>query len=105
MRIVESQAIRAAIGEPEALASAQIAFQALADKAVELPPPMGLGVPAVEGEVHVKSAHLLGSPIFAVKIATGFYRNVAQGLPSGAGLILVFDARTGFPLALLDDGG
>ncbi len=66
---------------------------------------MGLDIPDVEGEVHVKSAYLRGAPIFAVKIASGFYRNVARGLPTGAGLILVFDAATGFPLALLDDHG
>jgi ornithine cyclodeaminase len=66
---------------------------------------MGLSVPEVEGEVHVKSAYLAGAPIFAVKIATGFYKNTVRGLPSGSGLILVFDAATGFPLALLDDGG
>lgn len=105
MQIVREEAIRAAIREPEALASAEKAFRALADGAVHLPPPMGLSVPEVEGEVHVKSAHLVGSPIFAVKIATGFYQNTARGLPSGTGLILVFDAETGFPLALLDDHG
>jgi ornithine cyclodeaminase len=70
---------------------------------LELPPPMGLSVPDVEGEVHVKSAYLRGAPIFAVKIASGFYQNVQRGLPSGSGLILVFDAVTGFPSLLLDD--
>ncbi|KPK81208.1 MAG: hypothetical protein AMS25_07310 [Gemmatimonas sp. SM23_52] len=105
MRILLEEAIRAAIREPEALASAEKAFAALASGAVQLPPPMGFSVPEVAGEVHVKSAYLAGSPIFAVKIATGFYQNTARGLPSGAGMILVFDAETGFPLAVLDDHG
>ncbi len=105
MLIIDEADIRAAIREPEALASAEKAFRALAEGAVELPLPMGLEIPEVEGEVHVKSAYLKGSPIFAVKVASGFYQNAAHGLPSGSGLILVFDASTGFPSALLDDHG
>jgi ornithine cyclodeaminase len=105
MRIAPETAIRAAIGPAEALASAELAFSALARGQVELPPPMGLEVPAVDGEVHVKSAYLNGAPIFAVKIATGFYRNAQRGLATGSGLVLVFDADTGFPSLLLDDRG
>jgi ornithine cyclodeaminase/alanine dehydrogenase-like protein (mu-crystallin family) len=105
MRVIEEEAIRAAIKEPEALASAEVAFRAMAEGRVQLPPPMGLDIPEVAGEVHVKSAYLTGAPIFAVKIASGFYQNVAKGLPSGAGLILVFDAGTGFPEVLLADNG
>jgi ornithine cyclodeaminase len=105
MQIIDEAEIRAAIKEPEALASAEKAFRAMAEGGVELPPPMGLEVPEAQGEVHVKSAYLRGSRIFAVKIASGFYGNVERGLPSGSGLILVFDATTGFPLALLADNG
>ncbi len=105
MRVIGESEIREAIREAEALASAEKAFRALAEGAVELPPPMGLSVPEARGEVHVKSAYLAGAPIFAVKIASGFYRNVERGLPTGSGLILVFDADTGFPAALLADNG
>ncbi|MGD2152677.1 MAG: hypothetical protein PVG79_05370 [Gemmatimonadales bacterium] len=105
MRVVEEAEIRAAVKEPEALASAEKAFRAMAEGGVALPPPMGLEVTEARGEVHVKSAYLKGSPIFAVKIASGFYGNVERGLPSGSGLILVFDATTGFPAALLADNG
>jgi ornithine cyclodeaminase/alanine dehydrogenase-like protein (mu-crystallin family) len=105
MRVVDEATIRSAVREEEALQAAEIAFRALAENRVELPPPMGLDFPDVEGEVHVKSAYLKGAPIFAVKIASGFYRNATLGLPSGSGLILVFDALTGFPVLLLDDHG
>jgi ornithine cyclodeaminase/alanine dehydrogenase-like protein (mu-crystallin family) len=105
VKIVDEQSVRAAIKETEALVSAENAFRALAEGRVQLPPPMGLEIPDVEGEIHVKAAYLEGSPIFAVKIASGFYQNTARGLPSGSGLILVFDAVTGFPRALLADNG
>jgi ornithine cyclodeaminase len=105
MKLVDESSIRAAIREPEALAAAETAFRALAEGAVTLPPPIGLDIPEVEGEVHVKSAYLKGAPVYAVKIASGFYRNVDRGLPTGSGLIMVFDAETGFPATLLLDNG
>ena len=105
MKIIDEATIRAAVRDSEALEAAEIAFRALAEDRVELPPPMGLDLPEVDGEVHVKSAFLKGAPIFAVKIASGFYQNAARGLPTGSGLILVFDAETGFPALLLDDHG
>ena len=36
-------------------------------------------------------------------MATGFYDNALLGLPSGAGLMMVFSAQTGFPEAVLFD--
>jgi ornithine cyclodeaminase len=81
------------------------AFTALARGEARLPDPVGLHLPEVEGEVHVKGAHLAGAPVFAFKVASGFYRNPERGLPVGSGLFLVFDAGTGAPLALLRDNG
>jgi ornithine cyclodeaminase/alanine dehydrogenase-like protein (mu-crystallin family) len=55
--------------------------------------------------VHIKTGHLSGGSYYAVKIASGFYNNAALGLPSSNGMVLVFDARTGAPAALLLDNG
>src|SRR4029079_13713049 len=40
-----------------------------------------------------------------VKRARGFSDNPSKGLPSGSGLMAVFDATTGMPVALLLDNG
>jgi len=45
--------------------------------------------------VHVKGAHLAGGRHIVLKVATGFYRNRARGLPSGDGMFLLLDADTG----------
>jgi len=66
---------------------------------------INLDVPAHRGEFHVKTAHIDGVPHIAVKVASGFYDNSAKGLPSGSGLMAVFDATTGMPVALLLDNG
>jgi ornithine cyclodeaminase len=103
MRIVEERELRKRIGEELALAAVERAFRALAEESVVQPPPMGFDFEQAEGEVHVKGAYLKGAPIFAVKVASGFYRNPDRGLPMSSGLVLVFDATTGFPLLLLHD--
>jgi len=64
---------------------------------------MAFDFPEAQGEVHVKGAYIRDAPIFAVKFASGFYRNPNKSLPSSSGLVLVFDATTGFPLALFRD--
>src|SRR5262249_43480757 len=70
-----------------------------------LPGVIGFDVPAHRGEVHVKGAHLHGSPFYSIKEAAGFYDNATSGLPVSSGLVLVFDAATGFPRAILLDNG
>ena len=103
MRLVTEQELRDLVHEDESLRAVENAFRALAEDRVEQPPPMAFDFPEASGEVHVKGAAIRGSPIFAVKIASGFYRNPEQNLPVSSGLVLVLDQTTGFPLALLQD--
>jgi len=105
MKVLEEQQLREMVGEREALEAVELAFTALAEGTVVQPPPMGLDLPEAQGEVHVKGACIQGEPVFAIKVASGFYRNPEKGLPSGSGIVLVFDAGTGFPLALFRDNG
>lgn len=105
MRIIDEAHLRATIREAEAMESAERAFAAIAAGAVVQPAPMHLPIPDAQGEVHVKSAFLAGAGTFTVKVASGFYGNPRRGLQSGSGLMLVFDAATGFPVALLRDNG
>ena len=81
------------------------AFRADGEGRAHVPAVINLDVPAHRGEFHVKTALIDGVPHVAVKIASGFYDNPAKGLPSGSGLMAVFDATTGLPVALLLDNG
>jgi ornithine cyclodeaminase len=105
LRVFDEAAIRSAVTDAVALSAARRAFLALGRGEALVPPPLGVDLEQVGGEIHVKGAYLEGSPIFAFKVATGFYGNTERGLPSGSGLVLVFDAATGFPLGLLADNG
>lgn len=89
----------------EAIDAVESAFASLARGEARLPEPLNLEIPESEGEVHLKGAHLTGAPCFVFKVATGFWANARRGLPTGGGLMLAFHAETGFPAALLLDGG
>jgi ornithine cyclodeaminase len=92
--------------EPRACIHAmEKAFSAYAQGQAELPLVINLEVPEHGGEVHVKAGHIRQSSHFAVKIASGFPGNADLGLPTGTGLVLAFDARSGAPAALLLDNG
>ncbi|MEV3927438.1 ornithine cyclodeaminase family protein [Actinomadura coerulea] len=70
-----------------------------------VPSPLHLQFPDADGDCHVKAGWVTDAPDFTVKIATGFYRNPAAGLPSNHGLVCVVSARTGQIRAILDDQG
>lgn len=105
VRILIEQEIRGLIGPSAALSAVRDAFAALARGEATLPGVIGFDVPDHRGEVHVKGAYLHAQPFFSVKEAAGFYANAEKGLPIGSGLVLVFDATTGAPAAVLFDNG
>jgi ornithine cyclodeaminase len=103
--IIEEAALRAVITPQIAVDAMREAFRADGDGRAHVPAVINLDVPKYRGEFHVKTALIDGVPYLAVKIATGFYDNHAKGLPNGSGLMAVFDATTGVPVALLLDNG
>ena len=105
VRILKEAEIRRLVGPAQALAAVREAFVKLARGQATLPGVIGLDIPEHEGEVHVKGAHLHGSPFFSIKEAAGFYGNAQKGLPVGSGLVLVFDATTGLLRMILFDNG
>jgi ornithine cyclodeaminase len=104
IRVVALHDIQALVTPAIAFASACHAFEALATAgAVSQPTPMGWDVAG--GDVHVKGAWLRGSPVFALKAATGFAANRERGLSTSSGFVMLFDAATGQPRAMLADDG
>ena len=89
----------------DALRAVEEGFVRMAKGQATVPPAMGIDVPEHSGEIHVKSAYVNGIDSFAVKIASGFYGNPEKGLPTGSGLMVLLNATTGFPQALLLDNG
>ena len=103
--LLSEHEIRDLVGAADALPAVRDAFVRLARGEAILPGIINLDIPNSGAEVHVKSAHLQGSRFFTIKVASGSYANPERGLPVGSGIVLVFDAVTGFPRAILFDNG
>ncbi len=67
-------------------------------------PPGVLSVPAPDGTFHIKAAGLnLARLYVAVKANANFFQNAARfGLPNIHGIVVLFDGRNGYPLAVMD---
>jgi len=102
VRILREADVRAALPMSACIEAVEAAFIAYSGGEAELPAVIHLDVPEARGEVHVKAGHIHGAPAYAVKVASGFY---AADPPAIDGLVLVFDAETGAPIAFLLDGG
>ena len=57
------------------------------------------------GDVHIKYGYIRDDDYYVIKIASGFYGNTQLGLPSGQGLMLLFNQKTGQLEAILLDEG
>lgn len=105
LTLLTESTIRGIVTPAEAIDAVREAFVRLAEGRVTMPAPSEMDLADVRGDIHVKGAYVHGTSYFSYKAASGFYDNPRLGLPTNAGLVLVFDARTGFPAAILFDNG
>ena len=105
MRVIPLEAFRDRIPFAVGVNAVERGFRALGLGEATLPDPMVVELAEQQAEVHVKGAHLRGARHIVLKVATGFYRNRARGLPSGDGMFLLLDAETGAPDLLLEEHG
>ena len=102
MIFLDSAAVRGLLSIHECIAVVEQAFRLHGEG--KAPQPGVLGVHAERGTFHIKAGTLdLGRPYFAAKTNANFPGNVERyGLPSIQGVIALFDAERGTPLAILD---
>ncbi|MFI7060008.1 ornithine cyclodeaminase family protein [Kribbella sp. NPDC050124] len=87
------------VATPELVSTAvRDALIAHAEGRTAVPSPMVLDFPEHSGDCHIKAGYVEGSPYFTVKIASTF-------ASVNNGLMLVVDATTGSPAAVLADEG
>ncbi len=86
---------------PERLDLVEHTYRALAAGRVELPPKPGVH-PRKDSFVHAMPAYLRDEDVVALKWIAGYPANKERGLPYITGLVVVNDAETGLPLAIMD---
>ena len=104
-RVLGRADVQRLLSIPETIAAVRDALAAADLGQAVTPAPFALHLPESDGELHVKGAWLKGAPVFAVKTATGFYRNPVLGLPVSDGMSLAYDTQTGRLNTLIADGG
>ncbi len=76
-------------------------YRAVGDGRVELPPKPGIH-PRKDAFIHAMPAYLRDEDVAALKWVAGYPANKQRGLPYISGLIVVNDAETGLPTAIMD---
>ena len=104
-RIVGHDAISRALVGLDLIPAMEAAFERYSAGKAIVPPVGELLLHDPPGEIHIKYGYVRGDDYYVVKIASGFPMNSALGLPSGNGLMLLFNRLTGELAAILLDHG
>jgi ornithine cyclodeaminase len=102
LRILRANDVRAAVDMPAAIAVMHTAFAQLASGMAEVPERVAVSVPDQDATALVMPAYLRTGRELGVKVVGVFPGNVARGLPTVPATVLLLDAATGLPLALMD---
>jgi ornithine cyclodeaminase len=97
--------IRRALDYRAIIARMRSAIAAFRAGECDMPMPMHLAIAPEQGEVHIKSSYRRGGNYFVLKVASTFPNNLARGVSTSSGMMLLCSAETGQPLALLADEG
>ena len=103
IRVVDLSTIKSIVPKVDLISEIEIGFAAYSNGEVIVPPIGELNFDSPPGSVHIEYGYIKNDNIYVIKIASGFYQNSAIGLPTGNGMIIVFDKQTGAPIAVLND--
>lgn len=79
----------------------QAAFAAKGNGKVEMPPKPGIHT-RPDAFIHAMPCYVSGEDVAGMKWVSGYPGNQGKGLPYISGLLILNDADTGFPLAVMD---
>jgi len=96
--------VRQALSMPAAIAAVTDAFRRLSAGEALAPPRLHLALPPRDRTVLVMPAWLSGSDTLSVKVIALYGDNPSRGIPMVHALVLVLDAETGRPRAVMDGG-
>ena len=103
--LYELDQIKAALERMDLTQAIEEGFKAYSRNQVVVPPVGELVFDTPPGDTHIKYGYIKEDDYFVIKIASGFYDNPKIDLPSSSGLMLLFNQKTGFPVAILNDQG
>ncbi len=105
MQIITLGEIRARLDYAQVIDLMRDALIANSRGECDTPMPMHLDIAPEGTEVHMKASYRRGGRYFALKTASTFPGNADRNLPTGNGMMMLFSAESGDPVALLADAG
>ncbi len=102
LRILSCKDVRRALPMRQAIEAIKTAFAQLSTGQADVPLRVALNVPRHDGVTLFMPAYLADDDQMAIKIVSVFNDNPAQGLPLIHALVVVVDATTGRPAAVMD---
>jgi len=105
MKILSRQHMEKFLCIPTILKAIEQGFIAYSRGETVVPPIASLHFENPPGDCHIKYGYAKKNNYYVVKIASGFHDNPNVGLPSGNGLMLLFDKNTGELVSILLDEG
>lgn len=103
MQIISLEHIKSILPQVDLIQEIESGFKAYSNDLVVVPPVGELSFQSPPGDVHIKYGYIKGDEVYVIKIASGFYENTSAGLPAGNGMMLIFNQKTGQPVAMLQD--
>ena len=103
IKIVDLSKIKSILPKVDLINEIEKGFVAYSNGEVVVPPVGELSFDSPPGDVHIKYGYIKNDDIYVIKIASGFYKNSEFDLPTGNGMIMVFDQKNGQPIAVLND--
>jgi alanine dehydrogenase len=104
LRLLTADEVRQALPMAEAIAGMKAAFAQLSGGQAEAPLRSRVAVPEKNGVSIFMPAYLSDTGDLAIKIVSVFPENARRGEPITYGLVVILDAGSGRPLALLEGG-
>jgi alanine dehydrogenase len=102
IRILSAEDVRTALPMRQAVETMKKAFAQLSAGKADVPLRVGLQVPQHNGVTLLMPGYLSQDDQMAVKIVSVFNDNPSKGLPLIHALVVVLDAETGAPAAIMD---
>jgi len=104
LRILSAQDVRKALPIADAIAGMKMAYAQLSTQQAVVPLRARIDVTPHQGTALIMPAYLMQSDDLAVKIVSVFPGNVKRNEPTIYATVLVLDAETGRPLAMMEGG-
>jgi len=103
--IIKLEEIQSIVRNVDVVAAMEEGFVQYSNGNTVVPPVGELLFEDPKGEAHIKYGYIKKDDYYVIKIASGFYDNSKLGIPSSQGMMLLFDQKTGIPVAVLLDEG